>query len=301
MDIILVSGRGNKTFNLQIKSGLLISVVVIFTVILALFVYNIIAFMTTDVDYAALKKLKAENKIVRQELTKMENEVTDLNVLLDSLELYDEKLRTYASLKPINKDIRNMGIGGYTPNYDAGNLSEEVSKNLENLSQTLDDLLARTNLQKESYESILAQLEEKNYLQDHTPSIIPVQGWLIRDYGIHKDPFTGLMRMHEGIDIAAPIGTPIVAPAHGTVKFAGARSGFGLTVEIDHGYGFSTRYAHCQRIKAALDQKVKRGEVIAYVGNTGKSTGPHLHYEVHVSQTPVDPVDYIMYAPFFTD
>jgi murein DD-endopeptidase MepM/ murein hydrolase activator NlpD len=301
MDIIVVSEKPDRTINLQVKSVFLVIAFVSIIAILVIFAYSVLRFATSNIDQTRIDQLKEENKIVHQELARIEKEMSSLNTLVDSLEFYDEKLRTYASLKPISKDIRKMGTGGYTQDYSTKKLTPRTAKNLLEVSQTLDNLLARTRLQKESFDAILTHLEQKTYLQSHTPSIIPVQGWLIRGFGYHTDPFTQKVRMHEGIDIAAPIGTPIVAPADGVVEFTGEKTGFGLVLEIDHGYGFLTLYGHCQRIKVNQGEKVKRGDVIAYVGNTGKSTGPHLHYEVHVSQAPVNPLDYIITATSVID
>ena len=301
MDIIFISGKENKTVNFHIKFGFLILIMIMIVAALVVFVNNITNFATIEVDRNKLIQLQAENKIVREELVSIDKEITNLNVLIDSLELYDKKLRTYASLAPINEDLRSMGVGGYTPAYDEKNVSSKVSKDLDNLSQTLTNLLARAKLQKQSFDELLTQIEEKKYLQDHTPSIIPVQGWLIRGFDYQVDPFTNEIKMHEGLDIAAPLGTPIVAPADGTIKFAGHKEGFGLTLQIDHGYGFITLYAHCQRLKVTNGMTVKRGDIIAYVGNTGKSTGPHLHYEVRLSQTPINPMNYIITASDLTD
>jgi len=301
LDIIFISGKENRTVNFHIKFGFLILIMIMIITVLVVFVNNITNFATIEVDRNKLIQLRAENKIVREELVSIEKEITNLNVLIDSLELYDKKLRTYASLAPINEDLRSMGVGGYTPTYDEKNVSSKISKNLDNLSQTLNNLLARAKLQKQSFDELLTQIEEKKYLQDHTPSIIPVQGWLIRGFDYQVDPFTNEIKMHEGLDIAAPLGTPIVAPADGTIKFAGHKEGFGLTLQIDHGYGFITLYAHCQRLKVTNGMTVKRGDIIAYVGNTGKSTGPHLHYEVRLSQTPINPMNYIITASDLTD
>jgi murein DD-endopeptidase MepM/ murein hydrolase activator NlpD len=301
VDIIVVSGKANKTINFQIRSVLLAVGFLFMITLLIVFTYNVIKFATTDFNQSRIIQLKEENKIIHDELTRIEKEMYNLGGLIDSLELYDKKLRTYASLEPISEDVRKMGVGGYTRDYGTDKLSSRTSENLDDISQTLDNLLARAQLQKESFDAILTYLEEKTYLQNHTPSIIPVQGWLMRGYGYHTDPFTQKVKMHEGLDIAAPIGTPIVAPSDGTVKFTGEKSGYGLMLEIDHGYGFSTIYAHCQRIKVNQGDKVARGDTIAYVGNTGKSTGPHLHYEVHVSQTPANPIDYIITATSVID
>lgn len=301
MDIILISSKGNKSINFHIKFVFVITAILLFITIFVVFIYNITIFASHKVDQKRLVQLDEENKIVRQEIVRIEQEFSELNILIDSLKLYDKRLRTYASLEPINNDLRSMGVGGYSNYYDDKKLSVELRNNLDNLSQTLDNLLARSRLQKESFNNILTHLEEKRYLRNHTPSIIPVQGWFISGYGYRIDPFTGMVKMHEGLDIAAPPGTPIIAPADGTVKFVGEKPGFGLTLEINHGYGFTTLYGHCQRIKVTEGAKVKRGDIIAYVGSTGKSTGPHLHYEVRISQIPVNPINYIFTPPSITD
>jgi murein DD-endopeptidase MepM/ murein hydrolase activator NlpD len=266
--------------------------------LVVLFIYNIFVFASQKADQQRLVQLNKENKIIRSEILKMKEKTADLNHLMDSLEAYDERLRTYASLDPINEDVRKMGVGGNEPDHYQ-KISVDTREDLIALSQLLDNLLARSRLQATSFTELVGHLETKEYLRDHTPSIIPVQGWFISGFGYRIDPFTGKVKMHQGLDIAAPPGTPIIAPANGRVIFVGERLGFGLTLEIDHGYGFSSLYAHCQRIRyteqdVALNTRVARGDIIAYVGTTGKTTGPHLHYEVHVSNVPVDPLDYIL-------
>jgi murein DD-endopeptidase MepM/ murein hydrolase activator NlpD len=294
LDIILISGKGNKTANLRIKSGYLILIVVICVGIIASFFYNLTSYARKEVDRSRLHTLENENRVVQREITRIEKELSGLQDMIDSLELYDKKLRSYAPLKPINEELRNMGVGGYTPGFAEEDLSSPTKKELTDLSESLDNLVSRTRLQKSSYEELVNHLQEKAYLRDHTPSIMPVQGWIMRGYGYHIDPFTGQVKMHEGLDIAAPTGTPIVSPASGTVRYAGEKKDYGLCVEVDHGYGFATMYAHCQRIRVNSGMQVRRGDVLAYVGNTGRSTGPHLHYEVRLSHTVVNPLNYIL-------
>jgi murein DD-endopeptidase MepM/ murein hydrolase activator NlpD len=294
LDIILISGKENRRLNLHVKLAVVILASLVFIALLLLFVYNITIFTSHRVDKRKLERLNQENEIVRFEITRIEEEIANLSILIDSLEEYDKKLRTYASLNPIGDDLRSMGVGGSSQFNRAKGVSTDVYNDLAGLSKTLDNLLSRSRLQKESFNNIVQYLDEKKFLREHTPSIIPVHGWFMSGFGYRIDPFTGQVKMHEGLDIAAPPGTPIIAPADGTVKFAGERRGFGLTLELDHGYGYTTLYGHCQRIDVEEGNKVTRGDVIAHVGNTGKSTGPHLHYEVRVSQIPVNPIHYIL-------
>ncbi|MEO0023090.1 MAG: M23 family metallopeptidase, partial [candidate division WOR-3 bacterium] len=132
----------------------------------------------------------------------------------------------------------------------------------------------------------------------HLPSIWPVQGWVTSGFGNRKDPFSGRYEFHEGMDIVAPRGTPIVATADGRVISSGWRAGYGLTVEIDHGWGIRTFYAHCQTVRVSPGKMVKRGEVIATVGATGLATGNHLHYGILLNGRWVNPADYILTPKF---
>jgi murein DD-endopeptidase MepM/ murein hydrolase activator NlpD len=301
MDIIVISDKGSKTRNLRIKLAYIVLGLVACMVIIVSFFYNLTNFAKKEVDRSRLSQVENENRVVRNEIVRIEGEITGLETLLDSLEIYDKKLRTYAPLKPINEELRDMGIGGYTPTFEQEDLSSYVKRGLTALSETLDNLVGRARLQKSSFDELITHLRDKTYLRNHTPSIMPVQGWLIRGFGYHIDPFTGQVKMHEGLDIAAPTGTPVIAPADGTVRYAGNKKGFGLSVEIDHGYGFTTLYGHCQRIRVNAGMRVKRGDVIAYVGNTGRSTGPHLHYEVRVAHSSVNPMSYILTASAIID
>lgn len=296
MDIILISEKKNRTINLGVNLWVVILILAVIIGISVFFIYGLVNFTANEVDRTRLKQLKEENVVVREELIRIEKELLNLSHLMDSLEVYDKKLRTYASLEPINGDIRNMGIGGHPQDID-----KEPNKNLLQLSQELNNLLSRAKLQSRSFKELIDHLDEKRYLRNHTPSIAPVQGWFVSGFGFRLDPFTGTIKMHEGIDIAGPIGTPIIAPADGVVKFVEEKAGFGLTLVIDHGYGFTTFYAHCQRINVSPNSAIKRGDIIAYVGDTGKATGPHLHYEVRVSGIPVNPFHYILTTSSVTD
>lgn len=139
---------------------------------------------------------------------------------------------------------------------------------------------------------VIYEIETARSIGD-TPSIYPVQGKLTSDFGYRRNPFGGAGQFHPGQDIAAPTGTPIIAPADGEIIFSGRKGGYGNFVEIDHGNGIITRYAHMSRIDVTEKQQIKRGEEIGAVGSTGRSTGPHLHYEVKVGTEKVDPMSYL--------
>ncbi|MCP4745390.1 MAG: M23 family metallopeptidase [Desulfobacteraceae bacterium] len=133
---------------------------------------------------------------------------------------------------------------------------------------------------------------QKNHLA-HTPAIRPAKGWISSNFGYRRSPFTGKREFHKGLDIANKKGTVIVATADGVVSVVEKKGSFGLLLMIDHGFGITTRFAHIDKAVKAPGETVKRGELIAHMGNTGRSTGPHLHYEVRLNGVPVNPSKYI--------
>lgn len=161
----------------------------------------------------------------------------------------------------------------------------------------IEGLLARASDLSNNFRNVSDTLELNFKRFASTPSIMPTVGWLSSQFTASRfHPILHENRPHKGIDVTAPTGTPIVAPAAGRVKFAGSDKGFGLSVEIDHGNGIVTRFAHCSRIGVRVGQMVTRGQLIAAVGSTGLSTAPHLHYEVLVNGQPVDPLKYVLPA-----
>lgn len=294
MNIILISEKKNKTVNFHIKLWLIIIAAIVLIAIVASFIYGVANFAVDRGDQNRLVQLQEENKVVQQEITKIEDEIYTLYSLMDTLQLSERKLYSHGSLTTLQQDVEGSEVRASAFDSTMAHVSADPSDDSVGFNQTLDNLLLRARAQKESYDELIMHLEGERHLKNHIPSVIPVQGWLIRGFGYHIDPFTGTTKMHEGLDIAAPIGTPIVAPADGRVTFAGTRRGFGVTVEIDHGYGYTTRYAHCQRTRVRKGMKVTRGDVIAYVGNTGQCSGPHLHYEVRIARNPVNPINYIL-------
>lgn len=162
------------------------------------------------------------------------------------------------------------------------------------LAERIEDAASETLLTEQKVLQLWETLSERQNFIRSTPSIKPANGWFSSRFGYRIDPFTRRPTMHAGLDIAARIGTPIFAAADGVVEVAGRRSGYGNLVVVDHGYGVKTRYAHASKVYVKSGQKVKRYEMIAAVGNTGRSTSAHLHYEVRVRGVPVDPMNYVL-------
>jgi murein DD-endopeptidase MepM/ murein hydrolase activator NlpD len=166
------------------------------------------------------------------------------------------------------------------------------------LNLKIDDLMASAAGAEEKLNGVFVLQQDRLFFWASMPSIWPTRGWITSTFGDFRPSGRGVGghggRWHEGIDIAAPHGTPIMASGDGLVTFSGYRSGYGNMLILDHGNGFSTVYAHCSAIFVEEGRRVNRGMIIAAVGNTGRSTGPHLHYEIHVDGVPVNPLNYIV-------
>src|SRR5688572_4867267 len=159
----------------------------------------------------------------------------------------------------------------------------------------VETLIQRADLLSARFAAVTDSLERNAQRFASVPSIMPTAGWLTSQFArSRKHPLLHISRPHEGIDVTAPMGAPIIAPASGTVVKVGRENGYGNVVEIDHGNGIVTRYAHCSRIDVRHGQRVTRGQPIAAVGSTGLSTGPHLHYEIHINGKVVDPLTYVL-------
>ncbi len=256
---------------------------------LGLLSYAAYRYVTFEVNYQKQVKLEKENQKLKASLDEMKEKVAMIQKKLDSIYEWDNKLRTVAELPLIPPAQKQMGIGG---NLEIP--KDSLDKELFNMDTEINRMLKYSDFELSSLNKIHNKLAKDERLRRHTPSIYPTSGILTSPFGFRRDPFTGKIKHHDGIDISAPVGTPIVAPADGIVKSVRWARGYGLMIEIDHGYGVTTRYGHCSKVVVRQGQFVRRGQLIGYVGNTGRSTGPHLHYEVRVMGRPINPIKYII-------
>lgn len=172
--------------------------------------------------------------------------------------------------------------------------SSALRRDFEKLNQAFASVLQHGQAVEFDIQSLSSVLmDQKDYLES-MPTIRPTAGWYTSGFGVRNSPFTGRPTMHEGLDIANGMGSPILAPAAGIVTYSGPRAGYGNLITVDHGYGLQTQYGHISRSFVRVGMKIKRGGKIGAVGNVGRSTGPHLHYEVRVNGIPVDPYYYIL-------
>jgi murein DD-endopeptidase MepM/ murein hydrolase activator NlpD len=222
------------------------------------------------------------------------------NVMLDLDFTEIENLPEFQDLKTLydKKIAANLGL---TEKYQISRKWSELIKKSFELSHDYTSFDFKFKKVRDVVSNIEVKIHELDqYLLDKesilksTPTILPSNGWITSYFGHRLSPYAGKIKMHEGLDVGAPFGTPIVAPADGIVTFSGLKAGFGLFIQIDHGYGIETLYAHSQKLIVKKGDRVSRGDLIAKVGSTGYSTGPHLHYEVRVNGIAVDPLYYVL-------
>lgn len=230
-------------------------------------------------------RLREESRIHQQEMGRLVAKLEDLRKELVVMAQNDAKVRVMNKLTKPKADLLG-GVGGPA-------VGNDPIDSLASLQQQIDDLRREVDLRRVSQEEIQGFLNDQRSMLGSKPTGWPVKGWVTSDFGVRRDPFDGQRRMHEGLDIATRTGTPVMATAAGIVREAGTDAGYGKAVVIDHGYGYSTLYAHNSRILVKVGQRVKRGEMVATAGNTGRSSGPHVHYEVRLNGAPVNPNKYL--------
>ena len=258
------------------------------------------ALRANDVHRAA--QLEHENALLAAELESIRDQVSGFQSVMEELVDRDAEVRIMAGLDPLDVDVLQAGVGGpgspdlashplYAVRQDLGAESFAAAYDLHALER-------RARILRESLSEAADSLAMHLDILESTPSILPVDGRISSRFSNARfHPIHNRSTPHEGIDVPAPVGTPIRASARGRVVAAGRQAGYGLRVEIDHGYGITTLYAHASRILVRVGQEVERGEVIAQVGMTGLTTSPHLHYEVRRNNRPVDPMNYIISEP----
>jgi murein DD-endopeptidase MepM/ murein hydrolase activator NlpD len=261
------------------------------------------ATMARTADLSRTAHLQDENSRLAQEIGELHGRLSSLSDTLTRISQRDARIRVLANLEPIDPQVQAAGIGGPTLASRPGLLNAGPAvRRSEEIRVDLNALIRRANLLASSFEEAKDSLASHSQRLAATPSIMPTQGWLTSAFSsMREHPILHIARPHEGIDVTAPMGSPIEAPAAGVVTDAGWESGYGNTVTIDHGYGIVTKFAHASKLLVKRGQRVQRGQRIALVGNTGLATGPHLHYEVHVNGRPVDPLKYVLPDRVVTD
>lgn len=245
------------------------------------------------------RSVRAQNELLGEELAELRERIAGFEGTLSDLSERDRQMRSLAGLQGIDAQILEVGIGGpglttpeSTPLWD---VDPEAASETFAAAWDLSALERRARLLSESFDAVSDSLAAHRELLESTPSILPTSGYLSSRFSKSRlHPIHGRELPHEGIDIAAPRGTPILAAARGTVIRSGWVAGYGQMVEIDHGFGYTTRYGHASELLVRVGQEVERGAMVARVGATGIATSSHLHYEVRVDGVPQNPMNFVL-------
>lgn len=280
--IIFVPHARAKFRKVRISHRALFSAVSLITSSLCLSAFFSVQYFASISRTHELSRLQRENRDLQQANVQFTKSIDNLRGQLRSVEEKTRKLAIIAGVNPLDGESQG-GVGGVRQNEQASPYRDDLDK------------MAFRSRKIESDLSLLEQRLVAQYqLLSSTPSIAPVRGILTDGFGGRSDPFTGEAANHPAIDISSAVGQPVRAPADGIVVKAEWANGYGNVIYLSHGYGYSTRYGHLSGYNVKAGQRVKRGDIIGFVGSTGRSTGPHLHYEVRVNGNPVNPLEYVL-------
>jgi murein DD-endopeptidase MepM/ murein hydrolase activator NlpD len=296
--VIVVSDHDAPVKRYHVQKSYLVQLGVGVLLLVGMIMGGTFHYLQVAQDAAENRILRDENLTLRTQLKSVRERIEHIGSTLDRVERFDQKLRAVTML---SDPQRNLAMGPTEP--EPGTTSPTTDTQFTQLTTTdtpnalmgrLDRLSAEATRQEQSLQELQAYFQDQKSLLASTPSIWPARGWVTSDFGQRLDPYTADRVMHQGLDIAAPHGKEVFAPSDGTVVYAGLEGGYGNVIVIDHGYGIKTRYGHLSKILVKPGEKVKRGSKIAAVGNTGRSTGPHLHYEVRVNGISQNPRKFIL-------
>jgi len=279
-----------KNFNKKF----LISVGISTFLLTSLFVggfYFINSILNSDSEIA---NLKYENKILSKKMKELVSLYEELNLDLADLSQTNDELRIAANLPPIPEEEKIFGTGGNAFENIPKLISSDSNLDVNKVSNYIETIQNKFEYEKKSYLSISSKLKENQKLFAALPAVKPCNGTFgAHGFGMRHHPVLGYTRMHDGVDIITNTGTPVKAPGSGIVGFVGYRNGLGLCIELDHGFGYRTVYGHLSSVDIKEGDKVNRAQIIAKTGNTGLSSGPHLHYEVIYNGVKQNPMDFI--------
>jgi len=267
------------------------SVIVTFS-IFTFFISNLIGSVIYE---KKIDEYKSNYDYVSKNLKFLSEKMTILDTQIKLIEEKDQALRSYAGMPQIDLNVRKLGVGGkkLETNQYLNNVPPIINKELAILEMDVEKLSREVNFEMKSYKSIYDEVQKNIHRIIRIPSIRPVEGgYLNSTFGYRNDPIDNVKRFHHGQDITVKSGSPVFAPADGEIKRAYYVGGFGNHIKIDHGLGYTTLFAHLSKLNVKHGQQVKRGDIIGLSGNTGRSTAPHLHYEIHYNGKPQNPLDY---------
>lgn len=325
--LFVVSNQTGKTRKIVLSAAWLKALSFISAVVVIIFAAGLVDYFGLLLQAMENKRLKAENAQLMKQFQVVESKVSALENSLERVKTFTTKLNLITNVNAEDRITKlTMGskpaagqqIEEYEPmeqreggealanqdemfadskplNDQVGEIASETSeKDYASLVVRIDKAVKETQLKEQSVIDLWESLSERQSLLNSTPNIKPAKGWITSRFGYRVSPFSGKTALHAGLDIAAAPGSPVYAPADGVVVFASYDESYGKLISIDYGYGVTTRFGHLSQLYVQAGQRISKWDVVGAVGNTGRSTGPHLHYEVRINGTAVDPLNYIL-------
>jgi hypothetical protein len=253
----------------------------------AYFSYDYVMIKRKEGELVGLKRL---TMVQKEQIDLLVGKIDELDKKMADLQRFDKKIRIMTNLDTGPDNDQTLGVGGPIPEENNTGSQEILIGNIrENIDKLLEDATSR----EKSFKELLEFLGKQKSILASTPSVWPVMGWVTSKFGYRISAFTGKREFHRGIDIAAKVGKEVVTTADGIVVGVHKKPGMGNMTKIDHRNGITTSYGHLMKVAVKKGKRVKRGDVIGYIGNSGRSTGPHLHYSVSLNGVPVNPGRYL--------
>lgn len=300
LSLVILSNSGASVKQFTISKTFLKGFIVFCLVAVGVLTYDYYNLKVSSVrSYSNAVQLSSQKDEIirqRQQIQEFAGEISDLKNKLVDLNNFEKKIRIIANIENVGDQNNLFGVGGSIPEDLNAQipLTRKHNSLLREMHEHVDQLHLASANQNQGFDSLFKHLQDQQSLLASTPAIRPCKGWKTSNFGYRISPFTGRREFHKGFDIANRKGTTIVATADGVVSFAGSKGLLGNAVYIDHGHGMLTRFGHLDKITVKRGKPVKRGDKIATMGNTGRSTGPHVHYEIHLNGIPVNPEKYIL-------
>ena len=296
MTIVFVPGGNLKVRQIGIPRILMVFLILFFISAILFLAWGVRDYWTMKQKMPLLAQLQKENTLQGEQLIILTEKINQISNKLVDLKNFDQKLKTMVNLETDDDNNQFFGVGGsdttlMDPDYT---IEDAHQKLIRLMHQSMDDLDREVSVATADKKELVEYFEQQKSLLSHTPSLWPTKGWISSRFGYRISPFTNEKEFHRGLDICNRMNAPIIAPSDGVVTSVGWDFGYGKSLVIKHGYGLKTKYAHLNKILVRKGEVVKRGQEIAKVGNSGRSTGPHLHYEVLLDGVPVNPLQYIL-------
>jgi len=293
--VLIVPQKKSSVRRISASSNAIRLVTIMALIVSMSFLYIFYDFLTAQRENYELYELRKLSEAQREQIHRISSKIGYFEKKLESLKEYDHKIRSMADMFRQGKQERvpYRGVGGPSPDNHGLISRGSDAAMIGRMNKSMDQLIQEASNQERSFKEVIEFLENRKSILARMPSIWPVEGWITSRFGLRSSPFSGRKEFHGAIDIAARSGKRVIAPADGIVSEVDHRSDLGNSITLDHGNGITTSYAHLLKSNVQKGKSVRRGDVIGFVGSTGRSTGPHLHYIVQMDGVPVNPRKYL--------